>query len=725
MRDLIFISYRRDDTVGSSGRVYDWLRIAFGGEAVFRDLDSLRAGKWSDQLDAALDRTAAFVVVLGPRWASQEHLRRLAEDTDAVRREIAYALDNDIPIVPTLVEDATLPERRLLPDRIQSLVDWQALWLHQQSWVDDLKRLVSWLAARTGLPVLATFAEDVRRLSNAVAQIPGLVGDKREGQQQIEEVLADLTSKLADAGSGARRADLTDALDQFALGDTLNAEATYEREFAERMAGAADQAHRAAEAARNIARLARLRDTGKAIHFARQSLSIEPDDCATRCLLGDLLILVGDYVGARANYALARRLAKKGFDESAEVEATMGIAAICELRLDLGRALAVYEAAQRSIVEKYHRYGDAHWYRNWSVSNERIGSVLLALRDPERAMHHFCNALRACNSALLSSEAATGLLWRDLWVAYNLIGDALARSYRPTQPGLALMAYELGLDIVSTELAAQPDHPELKRDLSLSWAHIGGAKTQLQDLPGAIADLKACLAISFELANANPSNLRWQEDVCISQNLVGRVLLQAGQFQEAMHHLSQALSSGAALAERRPGDARLRKTWCGSAWLLAWGQLSTGDADRALASLRPLLPVANRLRTRFGLALPMHAHKLLACIHWRLEHEPKVHLHVRRCLALSRALFSANDTKSMIDLSDACAMMARVSTDSPTRRALVEEANSLFLRVLVADPKWGSDWRYKGLIGLRLSTDDPHGVYIGDLYFDPRGLDII
>ena len=29
-RDRIFISYRRDDARGSSGRLYDWLRIAFG-----------------------------------------------------------------------------------------------------------------------------------------------------------------------------------------------------------------------------------------------------------------------------------------------------------------------------------------------------------------------------------------------------------------------------------------------------------------------------------------------------------------------------------------------------------------------------------------------------------------------------------------------------------------------------------------------------------------------
>jgi len=35
MRECIFISYRRDDARGASGRVWDWLRIGFGRERVF------------------------------------------------------------------------------------------------------------------------------------------------------------------------------------------------------------------------------------------------------------------------------------------------------------------------------------------------------------------------------------------------------------------------------------------------------------------------------------------------------------------------------------------------------------------------------------------------------------------------------------------------------------------------------------------------------------------
>ena len=45
VRDHIFISYRRDDARGASGRLYDWLRIGFGREHVFRDVAQHRRGQ--------------------------------------------------------------------------------------------------------------------------------------------------------------------------------------------------------------------------------------------------------------------------------------------------------------------------------------------------------------------------------------------------------------------------------------------------------------------------------------------------------------------------------------------------------------------------------------------------------------------------------------------------------------------------------------------------------
>ena len=41
----IFISYRREDTVGHAGRIFDRLVERFGKEHVFRDIDTISAGE--------------------------------------------------------------------------------------------------------------------------------------------------------------------------------------------------------------------------------------------------------------------------------------------------------------------------------------------------------------------------------------------------------------------------------------------------------------------------------------------------------------------------------------------------------------------------------------------------------------------------------------------------------------------------------------------------------
>lgn len=76
----IFISYRRDDARGASGRIWDWLRIAFGKEQVFRDVTSIGPGKWRDKINNALADSAVCLPVIGPRWCDDTNGPRLARD---------------------------------------------------------------------------------------------------------------------------------------------------------------------------------------------------------------------------------------------------------------------------------------------------------------------------------------------------------------------------------------------------------------------------------------------------------------------------------------------------------------------------------------------------------------------------------------------------------------------------------------------------------------------
>ena len=87
-RSCIFISYRRDAARGASGRVWDWLRIRFCRERIFRDLASIGAGKWRKKIEQAPATSKACVAVIGRRWADGTNLPRL-QDSPACGRHPA------------------------------------------------------------------------------------------------------------------------------------------------------------------------------------------------------------------------------------------------------------------------------------------------------------------------------------------------------------------------------------------------------------------------------------------------------------------------------------------------------------------------------------------------------------------------------------------------------------------------------------------------------------
>ena len=154
-RDHIFISYRRDDARGASGRLYDWLRIGFGRERVFRDVASIGVGKWRDKIDAALAQSAVCVAVIGPRWANADNLPRLADESDMVRHELFAALNSDgLTMVPTLVEGAEVPKAATLPAVLLPLFDtWNARRVTEDGWEDDTRRLIAEIAEAARLSV--------------------------------------------------------------------------------------------------------------------------------------------------------------------------------------------------------------------------------------------------------------------------------------------------------------------------------------------------------------------------------------------------------------------------------------------------------------------------------------------------------------------------------------------------------------------------------------------
>src|SRR5215471_14118111 len=92
----VFISYRREDSAGYSGRIYDHFRDRFGENNVFIDVDTILPGEdFVDVIEQKVASCDALVAVIGPHWstsADESGTRRIDNPHDFVRLEIAAAL---------------------------------------------------------------------------------------------------------------------------------------------------------------------------------------------------------------------------------------------------------------------------------------------------------------------------------------------------------------------------------------------------------------------------------------------------------------------------------------------------------------------------------------------------------------------------------------------------------------------------------------------------------
>jgi hypothetical protein len=119
----LFISYRREDSEGLTGRIYDRLVAHFGKEAVFIDVDTIPYGvDFVEDVSDAVSRCDILLAMIGEQWLDVRHKEgphqgqcRLDDPTDFVRIEIHAALERKIPVIPVLIGKATMPAEEQLP----------------------------------------------------------------------------------------------------------------------------------------------------------------------------------------------------------------------------------------------------------------------------------------------------------------------------------------------------------------------------------------------------------------------------------------------------------------------------------------------------------------------------------------------------------------------------------------------------------------------------------
>jgi len=194
----IFLSYRRADAQGWAGRLGADLAEAFGDEGRFFDLSSIPPGAdFLMAIEGSLKASSAALVLIGPGWLDardENGGRRLDDENDVVRLEIATALARTAPVIPVLLGGARMPRAAELPEDLRPLAHLNAFELSDSRWAFDRDRLFDSLAQQTGLARLKgdlpdeakiAVASGLEALDSEFGDVTGLRGP-RAGRGQIE-----------------------------------------------------------------------------------------------------------------------------------------------------------------------------------------------------------------------------------------------------------------------------------------------------------------------------------------------------------------------------------------------------------------------------------------------------------------------------------------------------------------------------------------------------------
>src|SRR5215470_858250 len=142
----IFINYRGDDSQTAAALIDRELTARFGNDQVFLDCRSIPAGRdFGEELLGRVRACRVLLVVIGPHWLTltdETGRRRIDDPRDWLRREIVEAFTHGLPVIPVLIDRATLPAETELPQDIAGLSRRQYVPLRRRYTAVDLTFLI-------------------------------------------------------------------------------------------------------------------------------------------------------------------------------------------------------------------------------------------------------------------------------------------------------------------------------------------------------------------------------------------------------------------------------------------------------------------------------------------------------------------------------------------------------------------------------------------------------
>lgn len=207
----IFISYRRDDSAGYAGRLYDRLSDHFGPNQVFMDVDTIKPGQnFVDAVRQAVSDCDGLVDVIGKEWltiSDATGVPRLQDPEDIVSLEIATALERGIRVIPVLVQGAPMPAATDFPESLKELAYRNAQEIGNRSFNSDAQSLIEALeAGEPELPEIDDFVGRQREMAELRAaleaamtgrgQMVMLAGEPSIGKTRLAQQLASHAESL-------------------------------------------------------------------------------------------------------------------------------------------------------------------------------------------------------------------------------------------------------------------------------------------------------------------------------------------------------------------------------------------------------------------------------------------------------------------------------------------------------------------------------------------------
>jgi hypothetical protein len=197
----IFINYRRNDSEGEAGRLFDDLTSHFSNDCVFMDVAAIEPGRdFRKAIDQSVASCSVLLALIGRDWLDSKDAqgnRRLDNLNDFVRMELASALRRDIPVVPVLVRGAKMPQADHLPDDLKELHYRNAVELTHARWKSDVQILIRALRPYMDEPTPDKTPPSIRQPETSSSNGPSAGRDTASTATSIQKFGVETIERIA------------------------------------------------------------------------------------------------------------------------------------------------------------------------------------------------------------------------------------------------------------------------------------------------------------------------------------------------------------------------------------------------------------------------------------------------------------------------------------------------------------------------------------------------